>query len=677
MGNISKDFQYKFKQFSPLSLDKIKIEEHKEFSLEYNKEKAKDLYEQSFYEKDEFERLKLLEQSLDYNNVNEKVIIDYLKILQKKDKNKFKTEKQLYAPAISKKNFDSLLKNEVSEGEGETNPIEKLKEVMKLILNFNVDNIHSKHTIYQYFSIKFSKTDFQANVDFSFEDNKELYTFFLYEWVCSEISFLSSKIFKKIKTSNMDFQQKLKEFCSCDDDIRIAQKLKTGEIENDNIIIYLFSYFFTHFEIASNYISYFGKLIYYCLDNWNKETLYIFRYILNEMFEYINGNKMAIDCKSDEFIELDKYYQSIQKKTELQELVRPKLMKMIKIEGNNLIINIKKKVIILEDYNRYNIADLLNDILALHDYDEKSFNRYKYKYINIKYFNENNIIRACDKFISRFLEFIGKSKTILSLLNQIFPGYSNYENVKFETWLPSYLLNFYKKINFYKQHLEMLALTQNSNLEINYFFFVDNKENIGIEAITFTNVVVNLGFFIYSFYHESLGHLLIRFLNILTKMNYNSPRNENNEAESGQFIESLMFNERKSEYSIYELLYIIDVDNYKDDFKIFRKKFQCVGENYKPSQNFINMLKDIGLETEKNLDMIKSKKKSAKYRLGISNINDSRSTKYGPMKLKSCILRKEEYDKTINEFRNDIIERYGSMENYSDKILSLIDKINE
>jgi len=47
------------------------------------------------------------------------------------------------------------------------------------------------------------------------------------------------------------------------------------------------------------------------------------------------------------------------------------------------------------------------------------------------------------------------------------------------------------------------------------------------------------------------------------------------------------------------------------------------------------------------------------------------------MKLKSCILRKEEYDKTINEFNKNIIERYGSMENYFDKISSLIDKINE
>ena len=680
MGNISKDFQYKFKNFSPLSLDKIKIEEHKEFSLEYNKKKAKDFYEQSLSEKDESERLKLLEQSLNNNNINEKVIIDYLQILIKKDKNRFKKEKQLYAPAISKKNFDALFKSEVSEGEvfEKINPIEKLKKVMELILNFNVYNINSKHTIYKYFSLLFSKTEFQSNVDFSFEDNEELYTLFLYEWICSEINLLLAKTYNKIISSNKDFQQKLTEFCLCndDDDIYNIRKSKTEDSENNNILIFLYSYFFTYFDNGNKYINFFSKLIYYCLDNWNKESLYIFRYILNEMLEYIKGNKKFIDVQSKEFMELDNYYKSTQKKIELKNIVRPEFMKMIKIEGNNLILNIKKKVITLKDYKHYNLTDLLTNMLTIPDYNEKSFNLYKYKFINIKYFNENNIIRACDKFISGFLEYIGKSKTIISLLNTIFPGYSNYENIKFEAWLPSYLLNFYKKINYYKQHLEVLALTQDSNLEIDYLFFVDDNENIGINEITFSNVIVNLGFFTYSFYHESLGHLLLRFLNILTKMNYYSPRNANNEIESGQFIESLLFNQRKSEYTIYELLYIIDIDNYKVDFKIFRKNFQSVNQNYKPSQNFVNMLKDIGLETEKNLNMIKSKKK-LKYRLGISNINDSRSTKYGPMILNSCVLRKEEYEKNLNEFRRKITDKYGSMENYFDKILILFNNKNE
>ena len=98
-------------------MDKIKIEEYKEFSLDFNKEKAKDLYRKSLSEKNETERLKLLEQSLNHNNVNEKVIINYLQILKKKNKNKFKEEKQLYAPAISMKNFDSFFKDETSEGE--------------------------------------------------------------------------------------------------------------------------------------------------------------------------------------------------------------------------------------------------------------------------------------------------------------------------------------------------------------------------------------------------------------------------------------------------------------------------------------------------------------------------------------------------------------------------------
>ena len=73
---------------------------------------------------------------------------------------------------------------------------------------------------------------------------------------------------------------------------------------------------------------------------------------------------------------------------------------------------------------------------------------------------------------------------------------------------------------------------------IDYLFFIDDNENIGIDVVTFTNVVVNLGFFIYSFYHESLGHLLLRFLNILTKMNYYSPRNAKMKLNLANLIES-------------------------------------------------------------------------------------------------------------------------------------------
>ena len=47
------------------------------------------------------------------------------------------------------------------------------------------------------------------------------------------------------------------------------------------------------------------------------------------------------------------------------------------------------------------------------------------------------------------------------------------------------------------------------------------------------------------------------------------------------------------------------------------------------------------------------------------------------MVLNSCVLRKEEYEKVVNEFRRNIIDEYGSMENYFDKILSLFDKKNE
>ena len=673
MGNVGKDFQYKVKNFSPLSLDKIKIDDYKEFSLDFNKAKAKDLYEKSLSEKDETERLKLLEQSLNLNNINEKVIINYLQILDKKDKNKYKEEKKLYAPAISMKNFDSLFKEETSEGEvfKKINPKDNIKKMIEVILKYNRRDIHSKHTIFQYFYHLYSENEFKSNVDFSFEDNEELYTLFLYEWIYSEIHTILAKIYDGIKRSNKEFQKKINEFCSFNDDIDIIQKSRTEDIDFNNTLIFLYSNVFRYFSNATSYINYFSDLIKYCLDNWNKESLYIFSYIMHEMIDYIIGNKKFNNPESKEFIELKNYYISTQKKNNIENFDLQKFNKMkIKIEGNDLILNIYGKVLKLENYKLYNLSDLLYNLSSIDEYHEISFNIYKYKFINIKYFNENNIIRACDKFISNFLKYIGKSETILSLLNTIFPGYSNYDNIKFESWLSSYLLAFYKKIIFYKQNLMALALTKTSNLEINYFFFVDDNENIGLDALTFSNVVVNLGFFIYSFYHESLGHLLLRFLNILTKMNYESPRNASNEIESGKLIESLLFSQRKKEYSIYELIYIIDIDNYKVNFKTFRKNFGSVNMKYKPSKHFIDMIKDIGLETEKNLEAIKSKKKITNYKFGISNANDE--IKYGLMNLDFCVVRKEETEKIVKEFHRKINDKYGSMEKYFDKIFSLL-----
>ena len=98
---------------------------------------------------------------------------------------------------------------------------------------------------------------------------------------------------------------------------------------------------------------------------------------------------------------------------------------------------------------------------------------------------------------------------------------------------------------------------------------------------------------------------------------------------------------------------------------------------YQPSQNFINMFKDIGLETEINLRNIKSRKNIVQYSFG-SNINrTSDIKKYGPINLNGCVIRKEELNKSVNEFHRNITAKYGSVDNYFKKIFSLLNKENE
>ena len=78
------------------------------------------------------------------------------------------------------------------------------------------------------------------------------------------------------------------------------------------------------------------------------------------MIDYIIGNKKLNGIQSKEFTELENYYNSKQEKINLQDIDNKEFNEMnIKIEGNNLILNIEGKVVTLEDYNHYNLIDLL------------------------------------------------------------------------------------------------------------------------------------------------------------------------------------------------------------------------------------------------------------------------------------------------------------------------------
>ena len=63
-----------------------------------------------------------------------------------------------------------------------------------------------------------------------------------------------------------------------------------------------------------------------------------------------------------------------------------------------------------------------------------------------------------------------------------------------------------------------------------------------------------------------------------------------NKEESGRFIEIKLFGKRMNTLNLFQILYILDIDNYKKDYKEFSLDFQKI-DKYDISENFFNIFK--------------------------------------------------------------------------------------
>ena len=108
------------------------------------------------------------------------------------------------------------------------------------------------------------------------------------------------------------------------------------------------------------------------------------------------------------------------------------------------------------------------------------------------------------------------------------------------------------------------------------------------------------------FHHEFFGHYLLHYLKILTTNKYNSPFSKiENKEESGRFIEIKLFGKRMNTLNLFQILYILDIDNYKKDYKEFSLDVQKI-DKYDISENFFNMFKK-HFETELIFDKHENK----------------------------------------------------------------------
>ena len=145
------------------------------------------------------------------------------------------------------------------------------------------------------------------------------------------------------------------------------------------------------------------------------------------------------------------------------------------------------------------------------------------------------------------------------------------------------------------------AVTLNESGTI--LFFIPNRTNLKIHNLNLlsnqaTYMVVNIGVFIYLEIHEILGHFLRIILSKIIDYKYLSPRsNISGKNEIGECIEYYLFGKRFVNFTIKQLIYLLDVDNYQKHYKEFRQNFQNIDSiNYLPSKRFIEICSKLGVD---------------------------------------------------------------------------------
>ena len=255
----------------------------------------------------------------------------------------------------------------------------------------------------------------------------------------------------------------------------------------------------------------------------------------------------------------------------------------------------------IKDIDKYDIKKIINDIK--NGAKIKDFNEIRlYGCVRLEYYNSNNIIRKMMKFVEKFNKKISQSKVIVTALYKFYPELKIYKLFESEFTI-NLFENALKNCYFFPFHGKIDAITLKDSGTI--LFFIPNKTKIDEKETKFKikktyYLIGNLAVFIYIELHEVLGHYLRIILSKIIDYNYISPRYPyTDKNETGLFIEFLLFGKRVSLFSIKQLLYLLDVNNYNKELEIFKKEFNDVDlRPFSFSDELKNMLKEINIDLD-------------------------------------------------------------------------------
>ena len=563
------------------NLKRRELNDPLDFSTEKLKIKAEKIYYEAIKLDNEEEKYLKLKEAISYDNTNDAILRDYLKIARIQNKEAYSNEINLYYYHISPESY-----KDITGQKKDKSSIDLFVEIFSILKNYNIENksiqeeFDEKYKVFSYFFHNESFAHLQkANSNFTLKSNFELSLYDIYFLLFHQIQ---KKIFdlRRIATNkNLNIDQKLFRICQerhCDNIKMIIKNY--NNIDPELIILYKSNFFSLTLLYIKDYVLDLDDVITKCLKFNNLETdYYVLLFIVLEI-KYIVTHRLT------------PFYTD-----KIKEYINNNLTNDSSF--NNYISQIK-------DINKYNKTEIIDYLKTKKSFEE--FNEYILnKFIKIEFFNSHNIMTSMMKFVNKFNEKISNSRTIVTMLNQLYPELSTYK--LFESQFTKNLFkNAIDNCYFFPFNENKASMTLENSTKI--LFFVSNKANIIEENLDYylnklKYLIGNLGIFIYNELHEVLGNYLRLTLSKITEYNYTSPIEPNsNNNEDGECIDFLLFGKNDS-FNMKQILYFLDVNNYDKTYEKFREDFDNIeAQSLNISKEFLEMLKEVNINLD--LDLI-------------------------------------------------------------------------
>ena len=557
------------------------------------------------------DKLDKLQKLIEKCNIFENYNLAYLKVLSEfENEERFKNILLKYEDSISEEKMNQIFPNTIEKISG----YKKINSIFLELLNlsYSYDNINLEKNLRDFISKLNDSISNRYKINFQLlpSDNIELYLNIIYTIFCvnilKKLNYISKNNFISEKQEDMDFiKGKTKEIAQLIDKAKSFKDKESQEykslktqidfqikeldifemVHNKNFKIYLknFNYFFA--KIQKDFNERFKSGIFVKDEDIMLFEKFVF-FISSYDFDNIDFNYIYIWKESFKELPMN----TIQEKIADINSNSSHLEKKCEMINNDIHLKIEYMTMVIKNFQQYSFNGLLQ--LINEKKNPKPIDSFDLiQFLKIQYFdkfmNENILTQKWKTFLYQIFE----SETIYSLINSTYEFINQIPKVDYKKMIDSVqFFNF--NTYFYGETYSIFNVFISGIMGI--------RDNSPKEKISYYLKLLT------TFLHELLGHVLVIIQRNLFDPKLSSPETKgalysysSNKRghESGEYLHVKLFGKLLKILKPQEICYIFDVNNYSEDFSIFKEKFsKCINvNNYKIPSILEDLLNGINL----------------------------------------------------------------------------------